>query len=157
MGQAAKRNQQRQRINRQQESATYKPEIQLPKNLDERHRNSFEALCKIPEMAELFDQVKRLPPVEYSLAPDALALFQTFEKLAASRYQMEKNPMLKQAWADVPTIALENAMSLHIINCLAVGDVVPQVIGRKSRRGRGAEGQGGRGETPYLKAHTRRT
>ena len=78
MGQAAKRKKQRQKINLKQESATNKPEVQLPKNLDERHRDSFEALCKIPEMAELLDKVKRLPPVEYSLAPDAESSFSDF-------------------------------------------------------------------------------
>ncbi len=132
MGQAAKRKKQRQQINLKQESGTCKPEIQLPSNLDERHRTVVEALWSIPVVAEILDKIKRLPAVDYLLASDAEALFHTFEKFAASCYQLETNPMLKKAWADAPTIALENAMSLHIINCLAVGDVVPQVIERKS-------------------------
>jgi len=132
MGQAAKRKKQRPRINGKPEFATKKSSEQLPTNLDDRHRLAVESLWNLPEMAELLDKVKHLPKVEYSLSSSALALFQAFEKLAASRYQLEGDRIQQQAWADAPAVALKIAMTLHVINYVAVGDVVPTVICEKS-------------------------
>ncbi len=132
MGHAAKRKNQKHDFKRQQKLEPQKRLIQLPRNLDERHRPMVEALWNIPAIAELFNKVKRLPPIDYSLSPDALDLIQAFEQLASRRYQMETDETLRQAWADAPAIALEMATNLHMINWLAVGDKVPQVISRKS-------------------------
>ena len=125
MGRAAKRKNQKPNFKRQQE-------VQIPRNLEERYRPIVKELWNIPAVAEVFNKVKLLPPIDYSLEPEALELLHALEKLAIGRYRLEPNEKTRQAWADIPTVALEMAVNLHIINWLAAGDIVPEVISRKS-------------------------
>lgn len=83
MGRAAKRKNKKPDLKRQQKLSPHKRQVQLPRNLSERHRPMVEALWNIPAIAEVFNKVKRLPPIDYELSPDALERLQAFEQLAS--------------------------------------------------------------------------
>lgn len=106
--------------------------VQLPLNLDESHRPMVEALWQIPALVAVFDKVERLPEMQYYLSISACELFEALEVLVKGRLKLEPDENVRQAWVELPAVAVEMAISLHTLNSLSVSDTVPEEISRTS-------------------------
>lgn len=124
MGRAAKRKKQNVK---QQQQASYEIQFQQAN-----YGSTVEELEKIPAIAQMFDKMERLPQTDCYLSPQALELFESFEKLTKKYIQLEVDEIARQVWASAPAVALDIAKALHIINCLASCDTVAAVISRES-------------------------
>ena len=109
-----------------------KKAVELPQNLNSRHLTMSEQLRQIPEFVAIFNKMDCLPPMDFFLSPAAAEIFETFYKQARKISGFQIDEQMRQAWMDLPVVAVEMAMSLHVLNSLAVGDSVPEEINRTS-------------------------
>lgn len=108
------------------------PPVTLPRNMEERHRPYVEALHEVPELSDLFKKLSGLPAMDCRLEPEAQALFRALEEFAIAQVRLQKNPKAQQAWLDLPSLAGESALSIHVVNALYSGDSVPSEVNRST-------------------------
>ena len=105
MGRAAKRKKQNVK---QKHSASY--EIQYQQQSSD---YAVEQLQKSPTIAKLFDKIARMPQTNCYLSPQALELFESFEKLTKRCLQFEVTESARQVWAAAPAVAQETLLKLY--------------------------------------------